>query len=209
VDNYQGPNQDILGKDGIGDTPYIIDSDSQDDYPLLEPWRYYTSLIPGWHLISIPLIQIEQSLIEVLGSIEGHYDAVQWYDITDNDDHWKHHKIGKTIRTDLNELNETISFWIHITRQDQTIFLYNGTEPTSNQTIQLHEGWNMVGYPSLSNHNRTSGLNNLQFNTHVDCIQWFDAATQTWHFMDSDDSFVQGRGYWMHSKVEVEWEVPL
>lgn len=33
VDDKNGPNQDLSGSDGIGDTPYIIDSDSQDPYP--------------------------------------------------------------------------------------------------------------------------------------------------------------------------------
>jgi parallel beta-helix repeat protein len=33
VDDKNGPNQDLTGSDGIGDTPYIIDSDSQDPYP--------------------------------------------------------------------------------------------------------------------------------------------------------------------------------
>lgn len=37
VDNMSGPNQDIPGSDGIGDTPYIIDADSQDRYPLMSP----------------------------------------------------------------------------------------------------------------------------------------------------------------------------
>ncbi len=36
ADSFKGPNQDIPGSDGIGDTPYVIDSDSQDDYPLME-----------------------------------------------------------------------------------------------------------------------------------------------------------------------------
>lgn len=35
VDLNSGPNQDIPGSDGIGDTPYVIDADSQDDYPIL------------------------------------------------------------------------------------------------------------------------------------------------------------------------------
>lgn len=35
VDLYSGPNQDILGSDGIGDTPYTIDGDSTDFYPLM------------------------------------------------------------------------------------------------------------------------------------------------------------------------------
>ena len=37
VDEYSGPNQDQAGPDGIGDTPYIIDADSTDYYPLMEP----------------------------------------------------------------------------------------------------------------------------------------------------------------------------
>ena len=38
-DNYRGPNQDILGADGIGDTPYKI-GNIIDSYPLINPWVY-------------------------------------------------------------------------------------------------------------------------------------------------------------------------
>ena len=34
VDDYSGPNQDQPGSDGIGDTPYVIDENNQDNYPL-------------------------------------------------------------------------------------------------------------------------------------------------------------------------------
>jgi parallel beta-helix repeat protein len=37
ADSFNGPNQDIPGGDGIGDTPYVIDSDNEDRYPLMEP----------------------------------------------------------------------------------------------------------------------------------------------------------------------------
>ncbi|MFW6110757.1 MAG: right-handed parallel beta-helix repeat-containing protein [Thermoproteota archaeon] len=33
-DNYSGPDSD---QDGIGDTPYVIDENNQDNYPLMEP----------------------------------------------------------------------------------------------------------------------------------------------------------------------------
>jgi hypothetical protein len=117
--------------------------------------------------------------------------------------------MDKPLGNDLFELNETISFWIHIIQPGDTIFVYNGTQPTSTQTISLHPGWNMVGYPSLSSYNRTTGLNNLEFGIDVDAIQWYDAGAKTWNLMGPDDNFVPGRGYWMHSKVDVEWEVPL
>jgi len=38
VDIKSGINQDKPGSDGIGDTPYVIDTDNQDRYPLMNPW---------------------------------------------------------------------------------------------------------------------------------------------------------------------------
>jgi len=214
VDNFKGPNQDIPGSDGIGDINYSIDSDSFDNYPLMEPYTYkplenYSVLKQGWNLISVPFIQKEQNLIKVLEMIDGYYDAVQWFDNSDRNDQWKHYKVGKPFGNDLSKINETMGFWIHITQLGDTIFLYNGTQPIVNQTINLHPGWNMVGYPSLSNYNRTVGLNNLTFNTHIDSIWTFNAATQKWKEIGLSDYFEIGRGYWIHAKTKCEWEVPL
>ncbi len=46
VDVFSGPNQDIPGSDWIGDTPYIIDFDSQDRYPLVNPVGTYPPSAP-------------------------------------------------------------------------------------------------------------------------------------------------------------------
>lgn len=44
IDNYSGPNQDIPGSDGIGDTPYLLSGYpyylTQDSYPLMSPWNW-------------------------------------------------------------------------------------------------------------------------------------------------------------------------
>jgi parallel beta-helix repeat protein len=216
-DNFRGLNQDIPGSDGIGDTHYKNFSYQiymLDKYPLMNPYIYpsqnnYSILIEGWNLISIPLIQQNQDIFKVLESINGLYDSVQWYDIADLNDHWKHNKIGKSMGNDLFELNETMSFWIHITQPGETVFIFNGTEPSANQNITIQIGWNMVGYPSLTSHNRTAALNNLVFGTDVDAIQWYDPYTESWHFLEEGDYFEPGRGYWIHSKVDTIWEVPL
>jgi len=38
TDLLRGPYQNITGSDGIGDTPYVIDADNQDNYPLISPF---------------------------------------------------------------------------------------------------------------------------------------------------------------------------
>jgi len=216
-DDYNGPDQNMPGSDGIvdlgppagGKNPYVIDPDSQDTYPLIESYIHYIILKQGWNLISLPLIQQEQDLIKVLGSIDGLYDAVQWYHVKDTIDPWKHHKVGKPFGNGLTKINETMGFWVHVTEPGDTIFVYNGTQPTENQMITLHPGWNLVGYPSKSVYNRTQGLNTVDFGTEVDMVQWYDAGTQTWHEMGPDDYFVYTRGYWIHAISECVWEVPL
>jgi hypothetical protein len=109
----------------------------------------------------------------------------------------------------MNEIDHTQGFWIYITKLNGVLFQYFGTQPISNQSITLHPGWNMVGYPSLSNKNCTSALNNLTFGVEVDSIWTFDASTQQWKESGPADSFELGRGYWIHANQECIWEVPL
>jgi len=208
IDMNSTPAQDAPPPDGLGDTPYEIDPDSADNYPLISPFGNLALLYEGWNLISIPLIQSDTSLDACLSSITGSYDAVQWFDAGFGS--WKHTHPSKPFHlNDLSEIEHTIGFWIHITEPGGVLFEYSGIQPTSNQSISLSFGWNMVGYPSLTRNNMTNGLNNISFGTDVDCIHWYDAADKTWHFMGPDDYFIPGRGYWVHAKVEATWEVPL
>ncbi len=39
VDNKKGPYQSETGSDDIGDTPYVINENNIDRYPLMKPWR--------------------------------------------------------------------------------------------------------------------------------------------------------------------------
>jgi parallel beta-helix repeat protein len=221
-DDYHGPEQDILGSDGIvdkgiaaggGKNPYVIDPNSQDMYPLMEPYIHKSitnDLSEGWNLISIPFIQSNTNIDTVLSSISGAYDAVQWYNGGDLSDHWKHHHSSKPSHmNDLNNIDHTMGLWIHITQPGGIIFDCPGTQPTGSQKISLTPGWNLVGYPSLSDRNRTEALNNIDFTTDVDSIWAFNDTTQNWEEMDESNSFEVGRGYWVHSLVAKIWEVPL
>jgi parallel beta-helix repeat protein len=209
-DLFSGPNQDIPGSDGIGDTPYIIDSNSRDNYPLMNPIGNFTFLRHGWNFISLPCIQENKDLEKVLSQLDRSYKAVQWFNASDLHDPWKSYHVSKPNQlNDLGKIDHSVSFQIYVDDLSGAIFYYDGTIPIQNQSIPLSEGWNMVGYPSLTNHNRTVGLNNLAFGTEVDAIQWFDPSMKTWHNLDENDSFEIGRGYWFHATTDCVWEVPL
>ncbi len=47
VDVYRGKYQNETGSDGIGDTPYIINSTNRDNYPLVNPYNYAWDSIVG------------------------------------------------------------------------------------------------------------------------------------------------------------------
>jgi parallel beta-helix repeat protein len=42
TDLYHGPDQNVAGSDGIGDEPYIIDTNNTDNYPLMDPLTPWT-----------------------------------------------------------------------------------------------------------------------------------------------------------------------
>jgi parallel beta-helix repeat protein len=209
-DFFSGPNQDVPGSDGIGDFPYIIDSDNQDNYPLMDPIGNLTFLRHGWNQISIPRTQSSEKLEDVLSQINGLYDAVSWYNESDSDDSWKMSYSSKPSHlNDLDSIDHTIGFWIHITKPGGAILEYKGIVPTQNQTIELHAGWNMVGYPSLSNKYRDEALNNLSFGTHVDAIWTYNSGANRWEEVGELNYFVVGKGYWIHAKEKWMWDVPL
>ena len=110
---------------------------------------------------------------------------------------------------DFHDIDHTMGFWIYITEQGGALFEYFGTPPFENQRIILYPGWNLVGYPSLSNKTRTEALNNIIFEQDLNAIWTYDASTQTWDEIGEFDYFEVGRGYWVHSKVETTWEVPI
>ena len=43
TDRYGGPYQNETGSDGIGDTPYVIDVNNRDNYPLMQPYSAHST----------------------------------------------------------------------------------------------------------------------------------------------------------------------
>jgi hypothetical protein len=171
---------------------------------------YSVHLHEGWNLVSIPFIQTDTDLRSVLNSINGSYDAVQIFNPNDQSDPWKHHHISKPHQmNDLGDIDHKMGIWVHVTQPGGVMLQYSGIIPSENQSITLKTGWNLVGYPSLTNKTRDIALNNLTFNTEIDAIWTYNASSQKWEQIGEFDYFERGRGYWIHAKTDCVWEVPL
>ena len=163
----------------------------------------------GWNLISFANPQINTSITSVLGSSNGEYDAVQWYNASDKNDPWKHNHISKSSDlNDLKELNHTMGFWVHITNSGGVLFDYNESQAMNSPVIPLFAGWNLVGFPSNNVLDTQDALNNLEYGTEVDSIWTYDAQAHIFVEMTQTDLFRKGKGYWFHTGSDLIWQVP-
>jgi parallel beta-helix repeat protein len=67
-DLYSGPYQNKTGSDGIGDTPYVIDADNEDKYPLIDPYP-----LPDMQRIYNEFYKLLADFIE----LQSEYDELQ------------------------------------------------------------------------------------------------------------------------------------
>ena len=209
TDLYSGPNQNISGSDGIGDTPYthIRDGDgAQDNYPLMAPKEVEVFDIPvhlGWNLISFPL-SVSDDIETVLTTYDVIWDYAQWYNPADSGDHWKTHLVGRS-KNDLNTIGNTMGLWLHVTDAGDGYLRISGEVPNST-TIQLHAGWNLVSYPASD----LTAMSRANLPSEVTKIAKYDSRA-TYLISEVTDwvgsNFVPGRGYWLYATADTTWTV--
>jgi hypothetical protein len=138
-------------------------------------------------------------------------NKVQRFDENSPSHPWKHYNSQKPKSLNsLSQIDHKYGFWIHIKDPDGVLFIYSGLQPTEDQTVDLYPGWNLVGFPSHENKNRTTGLNNIDYGADVDAIWTYDKGSNKWLKLDGPNYiFEVGNGYWIHSKVTKTWTVPL
>jgi parallel beta-helix repeat protein len=206
TDIRSGPGQDQPFSDGIGDTSYGFE-EGMDRYPLMRPWgtppepvRFGITLATGWNLISIPLNMANASVESVLSSISGTWDSVKYYDSIDSADPWKSHRPSGS-SNDLAIIDMTMGIWVHVT-ENCTLMVDGDVPETTN--ILLHAGWNLVGYPSITERNVGDSL----WGTSADMVEAFDPASP-YLITPVEPEYIMrpGEGYWVHVPADTLWVI--
>jgi len=165
---------------------------------------YAVSLAPGHRFMSFPLLPVDDSIESVLSSISGCYDYVRWYDVLDAADHWKSYVPGRGYN-DLSRLDNTMGFWINITSSCN--FILVGVRPAST-SVNLHQGWNMVGSPSFNTSYTVADLK-ADLGLAGIVVEAFDSAAAPYYLQRAPDSCVMmaGEGYWVYVPSDTVWVV--
>jgi hypothetical protein len=162
---------------------------------------YVIPLRQGWNLISVPLVQVNTSINEVLKDIDGNWDFIEYYDTESGE--WKSYAtFWPESLNEFYELNNTMAIWINITEPDVNL-TSRGIISTYTE-IPLYAGWNFVGYPTQTQET----VGNALWGTGADRVEGFD-ATDPYRLKEVSSTYIMkpGEGYWLHVPADTVWVV--
>jgi len=143
-------------------------------------------------LVSIPLVQQDTSILEVLKTIEGSYQIVHYYKSSDQSDHWKSFKPDKPWQhNDLLYIDHKIAFWIKMLSDDDLAVAGLVPEIT---ILALEPSWNFIGYPSFTPRTVADALSAI---TYTKVEGWTDMPPFHLKIMSDSDMMSDGNGYWV------------
>ncbi|MFQ6060725.1 MAG: hypothetical protein ACE5KV_05450, partial [Thermoplasmata archaeon] len=163
----------------------------------VDPNRYRIFLSQGLNLVSYPLIVSNDSSESVLSSIQGMYDSIQKYI---GDSQWQSWSSSKNWQGPI-RLNLSEGWWIHVL--EETYLDVTGVLP-GRVNIHLSPGWNLVGYPTLTDRTVAEAL----FGVNYTKVETFDEESP-YHLrtLRSDDYLTTGIGYWIYLTEESVWSI--
>ena len=162
--------------------------------------KFTRPLAQGPNLVSIPLIQSNESIETVLQTVN--YDRAWYYDSSSQE--WKWHMTYKEYRRGLWSVNHTMGIWVNVTENSNLTVA--GVVPAQT-TIHLIQGWNLVSFPSV---NATYTVADLKTETGATRVEGYDLTPPYFLRVMSDAEALQvGYGYWVKVEAEVVWTVSI
>ena len=162
--------------------------------------KFTRPLSQGPSLISIPLIRSNESIETVLQTVK--YDRAWYYDSSSRE--WKWHMKNKEYRRGLWNVNLTIGICVNVT-EDSNLTVA-GIVPAQT-TLHLHEGWNLVSFPSF---NASYSISDMKAEIGATRVEGYDLAPPYFLRVLGDAEVLQaGYGYWVEVQADAVWIVEV
>lgn len=161
--------------------------------------KFTRPLSRGPNLISIPLIQSNESIGRVLQTVK--YDKAWSYDALSG--MWKWYMAFKPYKGMLRTINETEGFWVNVT--EDCNFTVAGVVPSST-TVLLKNGWNLVSFPTFK---KNYTVMDLKLEVNATKVEGFDSSNPAFYLtsMLDADELRTGSAYWVMAPEDVLWIV--
>ncbi len=162
--------------------------------------KFTRPLVSGPSLVSIPLVQSNESIERVLQTVE--WDKAWFYDSSSQE--WKWYMTSKDYRRGLWNVYGSTGLWVNVT-EDSNLTIA-GIVPAQT-TIHLYEGWNLVSFPSF---NSSYAMYDLRMDTGALHVEGYD-PTPPYHLRVLGDADVlqAGYGYWVKVQADADWIVEV
>ena len=150
----------------------------------------------GWNLISIPWQNTTTNITNALSDISWDRAMVYINGI------WYTYNTARADKYNLGfpDIDNTVGIWVNATA-DGTI---SGSKANiGNTSIILHKGWNLVGYPSITERAVSDALGGLSYSY----VQTYDTDSQSIITLSASDVFMPNIGYWIYANKTETWTV--
>jgi parallel beta-helix repeat protein len=159
--------------------------------------KFTRALSEGNCIVSAPLIQSDESVETVLQTVA--FDKAWTYDSFSSE--WNSYMTSKPYGGDFVSINHTMGVWARVI--DDCNLTVAGIVPR-HTTIQLHAGWNLVGFPSFKQDYTVGDLKTI---LPIDRVEGFDASSPPYYLKLLQDSDVlqAGQAYWLRVSGDAIW----
>lgn len=154
---------------------------------------YSISLLPGWNLISLPLVPRYPQVEDIFAGVA--VQGVAGYD--DSTGTWQFYAPGAP--SGLIEMHRGKGYWVKVSAQ--CTLTLQGKVPPLPDYVQLEPGWNLIGMPFIA---EPQSIPDVFGGVSMSGLTTYDADTKTWHLYRPDASsnlrhVDNGKGYWVNT----------
>jgi hypothetical protein len=176
-----------------------VDLNGNTSCAIQQAGKFTRPLSVGPNLISIPLVQSNESTERVLQTVE--FDKAWTFVASENT--WKWYMTFKAYQGELRTIDHKMGVWVNVVEDSN--FTVAGIVPVST-AIQLLPGWNLIGYPSFD---ADYTVGEFKLETGVTRVEGYDPSSPPYYLkvMQDGDLLQAGYGYWVISANDVVWVV--
>ena len=202
-----GTGYDLTTGWGTLDVAHFV-TDIQTYLSALSQTNYYVSLVPGWNLISLPIVPSNTAIKTVLADLIGSKDFTKVW--TYQAGTWKYATLSSTgvLSGGLTTMQDGVGYWIYMTRPDMLYVSGYVIPPAAGPpSYSLTLGWNLIGFkpqPTVGQEQvnalpSTGGyLNSINAKYDPNNVWIYDNTRQTWTRATSTTTIQPGQGLWVY-----------